>query len=116
MGRPTEEELAAALQEAARMREQGQDPNFVGKTLLNHNYRLTYLLQLYHQLEHYFHAGQADSEPYRAPLHVREQLVAGLKFPFIREATQSELRDYALEHKLFSPELTAYLTKDWGSW
>jgi len=60
--------------------------------------------------------GQADSEPYRAPLHVREQLVAGLKFPFIREATQSELRDYALEHKLFSPELTAYLTKDWGSW
>ncbi len=62
MGRPTEEELAAALQEAARMREQGQDPNFVGKSLLNHNYRLTYLLQLYHQLEHYFHAGQADSE------------------------------------------------------
>lgn len=39
--------------------------------------------------------------------------MAGLKFPFIREATQSELRDYALEHKLFSPELTAYLTKDW---
>lgn len=62
MGRPTEEELAQALQEAGRMREQGEDPHFVAKSLLNHNYRLTYLLQLYHQLEHYFHAGQADSE------------------------------------------------------
>lgn len=62
MGRPTDAELATALQEAARMREQGQDPSFVAKSLLNHNYRLNYLLQLYHQLEHYFHAGQADSE------------------------------------------------------
>lgn len=62
MGRPTDEELAEALQEAGRMREQGEDPHFVAKSLLNHNYRLTYLLQLYHQLEHYFHAGQADSE------------------------------------------------------
>lgn len=62
MGRPTEEELATALKEAARMREQSDDPSFVGKSLLNHNYRLSYLLQLYHQLEHYFHAGQADSE------------------------------------------------------
>lgn len=62
MGRPTDEELADALQEAGRMREQGEDPHFVAKSLLNHNYRLNYLLQLYHQLEHYFHAGQAESE------------------------------------------------------
>lgn len=62
MGRPTDEELATALQEAARMREKGEDPAFVAKSLLNHNYRLNYLHQLYTQLEHYFHAGQADSE------------------------------------------------------
>lgn len=62
MGRPTEEELAAALKEAGRMREQGEDPAFVAKSLLNHNYRLNYLLQLYHQLEHYFHSGQAEQE------------------------------------------------------
>jgi hypothetical protein len=60
--------------------------------------------------------GQAESKPYPAPLHIREQMMSDLKLPFIREATQTELQDYALEHKLFSKALTAYLTKDWGSW
>lgn len=62
MGRPTEEELAIALQEAGRMREQGEDPCFVGKSLLNQHYRLNYFQQLYTCLEHYIHSGMAESE------------------------------------------------------
>ncbi|HZM56605.1 MAG TPA: hypothetical protein VFC03_16410 [Acidimicrobiales bacterium] len=60
--------------------------------------------------------GQAGSDPHPAPPHIREQMLSGKQLPFIREATQNELQDYGLEHHLFSPELTKYLTKDWGSW
>ena len=37
MGRPSKEELASALAEAGRMREQGEDPHHVAKCLLNHD-------------------------------------------------------------------------------
>ena len=47
MGRPSKEELASALAEAGRMREQGEDPHHVAKCLLNHDYRLKLLEQLY---------------------------------------------------------------------
>ena len=43
MGRPSKEELASALAEAGRMREQGEDPHHVAKCLLNHDYRLKLL-------------------------------------------------------------------------
>lgn len=62
MGRPTKEELAAALAEAARMREQGEDEYFVAKSLLNHDYRLKLYEQLYQSVEHYLRSGQSDTE------------------------------------------------------
>lgn len=62
MGRPTKEELAAALAEAARMREQGEDEHFVAKSLLNHDYRLKLYEQLYQSVEHYLRSGQSDTE------------------------------------------------------
>ncbi|HET8706278.1 MAG TPA: hypothetical protein VFM46_08260 [Pseudomonadales bacterium] len=62
MGRPSKDELAQALAEAGRMREQNEDPHFVAKALLNHDYRLKMLEQLYEAVEHYFHSGQSDIE------------------------------------------------------
>ena len=62
MGRPTREELAEALAEAGRMREQGEDPHHVAKCLLNHEYRLKLLEQLYDQVQHYIHSGQSSIE------------------------------------------------------
>lgn len=62
MGRPTKEELAAALAEAARMREQGEDEYFVAKSLMNHDYRLKLYEQLYQSVEHYLRSGQSDTE------------------------------------------------------
>jgi len=62
MGRPSKEELAQALAEAGRMRETNQDPHFVAKALLNHDYRLKLLEQLHEAVEHYFRSGQGDLE------------------------------------------------------
>lgn len=62
MGRPTAEELSEALQEAGRMREQDEDPHHVAKSLLNHDYRLRLLEQLYDQVEHYIRSGQNSIE------------------------------------------------------
>ena len=62
MGRPTKEELAAALAEAGRMREQGEDEYFVAKSLMNHDYRLKLYEQLYQSVEHYLRSGQSDTE------------------------------------------------------
>jgi hypothetical protein len=39
MAMPTEDELKTALAEAGRMREQGEDTNYVAKALLNLNYQ-----------------------------------------------------------------------------
>ena len=62
MGRPTKEELETALAEAGRMREQGEDPNFIAKCLLNHDYRLKHYEQLYELVGRYIHSGQSDTE------------------------------------------------------
>ena len=62
MGVPTAEELQTALQEAARMREQGEDPHHIAKTLLNHNYRIEKLEKVMHAAELYFRSGNADRE------------------------------------------------------
>jgi len=53
MGKPTSEELQQALNEAARMREQNQDPYFLAKSLLNLNYRLGFLEKVMHAAELY---------------------------------------------------------------
>jgi len=60
MGKPTEEELNTALAEAARMREQGEDPCFVAKSLLNLNYRLGHLEHVLQAAERYLHSGLAE--------------------------------------------------------
>ena len=55
--------------------------------------------------------GQVGSEPYPAPKHIKEQMLVGLSFPYIREATQKELEHYGMKHKLFSAELVKQITK-----
>ena len=61
MGKPTSTELNDALQEAARMREQGDDPHFIAKSLLNLHYRINHLEKVMHAAERYLH-GQAIHE------------------------------------------------------
>ena len=62
MSRPSPEELAQALAEAGRMREEGKDPHFVAKSLLNHNYRMQLLEAVYQATKHYLHSGHGPQE------------------------------------------------------
>jgi hypothetical protein len=62
MGVPTAEELQTALNEAARMREHGEDPHHLAKVLLNHNYRIDRLEKVMHAAEMYFRSGNASQE------------------------------------------------------
>ena len=62
MGVPTKEELETALQEAARMREQGEDPHHIAKVLLNHNHRIDVLEKVLHAAELYLHSGHSAHE------------------------------------------------------
>ena len=62
MSKPTKEELDRALVVAKMMRESGNDPDFVAKSLLSHNYRLGYLEAVYEAVEHYLHSGLAERE------------------------------------------------------
>ena len=60
MGKPTENELETALQEAARLREQGEDGHYLGKTVLNQNYRLELYQELLVAARRYLHSGEAS--------------------------------------------------------
>lgn len=62
MGRPTADELDMAIAEAIRMRESGNDPRFVAKSLLNLNYRMQYMDRLLSAAKRYLHAGQSMQE------------------------------------------------------
>lgn len=62
MGRPTKTQLTEALAEAARMREAEEDPHFVAKALLSHNYRIHVLEQVLDAAGHYLHSGLAPHE------------------------------------------------------
>ena len=62
MSRPTPEELDIALQEAARMREAGQDPYFMGKSLMNLNYRIHYLERVLYSAKEFIHTGLAPQQ------------------------------------------------------
>jgi len=62
MGVPTNEELQTALEEAARMREQDDDPLYLAKVLLNHHYQLQKLEKVLRAAELYMHSGQAGTE------------------------------------------------------
>jgi hypothetical protein len=60
MGIPTTIEFDQAIAEAARMRESGEDPNHIAKTLLSLNYRFQHLKEVYHATEHYLNSGMAE--------------------------------------------------------
>ncbi len=62
MGMPTKEELAIALAEAGRMREEGDDPKFIAKALLNANYQVEQLNHVLAAVELYFNSGMAVTE------------------------------------------------------
>jgi hypothetical protein len=85
MGKPTEEQLNQALQKAAEMREHGEDPDFIAKSLLNLNYRFGVWQKVVEATKRYLHSGQASTE------HAR--LVSAL-----REAERQEA-EYEHEHE-----------------
>ena len=62
MGVPTTEELQVALDEAARMRETGEDAHHLAKALLNHNHRIKVLEKVLFAAELYIRSGQAGHE------------------------------------------------------
>ena len=62
MGVPTETELEIALAEAARMREQGEDPHHLAKVLLNHHYQLEVLEKVMRTADVYLHSGESGHE------------------------------------------------------
>ena len=62
MGKPTREQYEEALQEAGRMREHGEDPHFIAKSLLNLEYRYKYLERVLQAARRYLHSGQGIEE------------------------------------------------------
>jgi hypothetical protein len=62
MSMPSKEELAIALAEAGRMREQGEDPKFVARALLNAHYQVEQLTHVLAAVELYFNSGMAVTE------------------------------------------------------
>lgn len=62
MSKPTDEELESALQMAAQMRDKKLDPFFIAKTLLNHNYRLKYLEEIFTATDRYLNHGMSEQE------------------------------------------------------
>ncbi len=57
MAMPTEEELKIALAEAGRMREQGEDPYFIAKSLLNTNYQNEQLKEVLKMADKFMRTG-----------------------------------------------------------
>ena len=62
MTRPTDKELETALERAAWLREHGQDDYFLGKSLLNHDYRLRLLDHVLQATKLYLHSGDGARE------------------------------------------------------
>lgn len=62
MSKPTPEELDHALEKAKGMRELGDDPDFIAKSLLNCHYQSTYLQLVLNAAEHYINSGLGERE------------------------------------------------------
>ena len=62
MSKPTPEELQHALEKSKAMREMGDDPDFIAKSLLNCQYQSTYLQQVLTAAEHYINSGLGERE------------------------------------------------------
>jgi hypothetical protein len=76
MGKPTKEELETALSEAARMREHGDDPCFLAKSLLNQHYLNKHLEKVLHAAELYLRSGQGATEHTRLLHAINEYRLA----------------------------------------
>lgn len=62
MGKPTQEEFEAALSEAKRMREQGEDAQHLAKAFLNLNYHSELPRNVLHAAEIHLQSGMAERE------------------------------------------------------
>jgi len=72
MGQPSESELEQALIKAGEMREHGQDPDFIAKSLLSLNYRFDVWQRVVTATKHYLHSGQNATEHSRLIKTLRE--------------------------------------------
>ena len=72
MGKPTDAELKHALDKAADMREHGDDPDFLAKSLLNLNYRFGVWQKVIDATKRYLHSGQGSTEHARLVSALRE--------------------------------------------
>jgi len=57
----TESELECALNVAAQMREQDDDPDYIAKAILSYNYLHKHLQKVYRSADRYFHSGMQSS-------------------------------------------------------
>lgn len=72
MGKPTQEELKQALAKAGEMREHGEDPDFLAKSLLNMNYRFSVWQKVIEATKRYLHSGHGSTEHARLVSSMRE--------------------------------------------
>jgi len=72
MGKPTESEYKQALTKAAEMREHGDDPDFLARSLLNLNYRFNNWQRVISATKLYLHSGQGATEHARLVQALRE--------------------------------------------
>lgn len=72
MGKPTSTELRQALDRAIQMREAGNDPEHVAKSLLNVHYRLQKLERVMELAKRYLHAGEDAFEHKRLVKAIQE--------------------------------------------
>jgi len=62
MSKPTKQELETALELAKLMREQGKDPQYIAKSLMNYHYRIGYLEDVMLAVERFLRSGMAEAE------------------------------------------------------
>ncbi len=62
MSKPTDDELKTALRSAIAMKEQGEDPQFIAKSLINLQYRMRFYEELLQVADRYLNHGQAEHE------------------------------------------------------
>lgn len=91
MSKPTGEELSRALTKAREMRDRRDDPDYLAKALLNHNYRLTYLEQVLKAADRYLNHGMDE--------HQHMELLR-----LIEKARQAEYRTAGEAHEDFGLE------------
>ena len=62
MSKPTKQELTMALDQAKYLRESGQDTHCLGKSLMNCNYQMAYLIDVLDAAEMYLNSGMSQTE------------------------------------------------------